>query len=86
MFHLTDLHKSLARDCRFLILAGGKEDYGRDLKIQQSKLLYDSWQMLNVDIQYSIMKDVGHDLEPFKNIIGQWFRDRDYTIPHEIIE
>ena len=84
MFHLTDLHKSLARDCGYLILAGGLADYGRELKVEQCKLLYDSWQLLKIDLQYAIMKDVGHELEPFKDIIGRWFWDKEYTIPTEI--
>jgi hypothetical protein len=84
MFHLTDLHKSTSRDCRFLVLAGGKDDFGRDLKVRQCKLLYDSWQMLKVDLQYGIMKNVGHEFEPFVELIGTWIRDRDLKISADI--
>lgn len=85
MFHLTDLHKSTSRECRFLVLAGGMDDFGRDLKVRKCKLLYDSWQLINVDLQYGIMQDVGHQLEPFKGLIGEWFRNQDMIIPIEII-
>ncbi len=84
MFHLTDLHKSISRDCRFLVLAGGKDDFGRNLKVRKCGLLYDSWQLLKVDLQYGIMNDVGHELEPFKKLIGKWLRNRDIKIHGEL--
>lgn len=76
MFHLTDLHKSGARDCRFLILVGDREDIGRDLKIRQSRLQEDSWKLLNVNVSCRILKDTGHEFnEPQMEIVGEWLRN-----------
>lgn len=76
MFHLTDLHKKLARDCRFLILVGDKDDYGRNLKIRGSQLLQDSWKLHGVDLSYQIMKDTGHEFpDRYKTAVGRWLRN-----------
>lgn len=75
MFHLADLHKSGARDCRYLILVGDREDLGRELKIRQSQLQQEAWQMLEVDVSYRILKDTGHEFnEPQIDIVGEWLR------------
>lgn len=84
MFHLTDLHKSISRDCRYLLLAGGQAEFGRDQKIRACKLLQDSWQLIGVDLQHGIREDVGHELEPFKSLIGEWFRDRALRVDSRI--
>jgi predicted esterase len=75
MFHLTDLHKKYAKDCRYLILVGDKEDMGRELKIRGSKLQHDSWTLLGVNVSYQIMKDTGHEFnDPQMDIVGRWLR------------
>jgi hypothetical protein len=75
MFHLTDLHKKYAKDCRYLILVGDQEDMGRELKIRQSKLLQDSWKLLGVNLTYQIMKDTGHEFEDrHMELVGRWLR------------
>jgi hypothetical protein len=76
MFHLTDLHKQGARDCRFLVLVGDKQDMGRELKICQSKLLQDEWQLLGVHLSYQIMKDTGHEFGDRQMAkVGEWLRN-----------
>lgn len=75
MFHLTDLHKKYAKDCRYLILVGDQEDMGRELKIRGSKLQQDSWKLLGVNLSYQIMKDTGHEFnDPQMDIVGRWLR------------
>jgi hypothetical protein len=64
MFHLTDLHKSRARDCRFLLLVGDQEGMGRDVKIRQAQLQQDAWKLLGVNVTCQIMKDTGHEFNP----------------------
>ena len=76
MFHLTDLHKQGVRDCRFLVLVGDKQDMGRELKIRQSKLLQDEWQLLGVHLSYQIMKDTGHEFgDRQMAMVGEWLRN-----------
>jgi hypothetical protein len=76
MFHLMDLHKSGARDSRYLILVGDKQDMGRDLKIRQSKLLQDAMQLLHVNLSCEIMKNTGHEFsERHMAIVGRWLRN-----------
>jgi len=76
MFHLTDLHKKPARDCRFLILVGDQEDMGRDLKIRGSQLLQDEWKLLGVNLSYQIMKDTGHEFnDRYMAMVGRWLRN-----------
>ena len=75
MFHLTDLHKKYAKDCRYLILVGDQEDMGRELKIRQSKLQQDSWKLLGVNLSYQIMKDTGHEFNDRQmEIVGRWLK------------
>jgi predicted esterase len=75
MFHLTDLHKNYAKDCRYLILVGDREDMGRDLKIRQSKLQEDSWKLLSVNLTFQIMKDTGHEFNPPQmDIVAKWLK------------
>ena len=76
MFHLTDLHKSGARDCRFLILVGDQEDLGRDLKIRGGQLQEDSWKLLGVNVTCRILKDTGHEFnEPQMEVVRDWLRN-----------
>jgi hypothetical protein len=76
MFHLTDLHKQGARDCRYLVLVGDKQDMGRELKIRQSKLLEDEWQLLGVHLSCQIMKDTGHEFgDRQMAMVGEWLRN-----------
>jgi len=76
MFHLTDLHKKYAKDCRYLILVGDKEDMGRELKIRGSKLQQDSWKLLGVNLTYQIMKDTGHEFQDrHMELVGKWLRN-----------
>jgi predicted esterase len=76
MFHLADLHKSRARDARFLILVGDREDMGRDLKIRQSRLQQDAWRLLGADLTSQIMKDTGHEFNaPQMELVGEWLQD-----------
>jgi len=73
MFHLTDLHKTLTKDRRFLILVGDKEDYGRDLKIRGAKLIQDSYQLLGYSVESRILQNTGHELtQSCKRDIGTW--------------
>jgi hypothetical protein len=80
MFHLTDLHKKGSRDCRYLILVGDKQDFGRELKIQRSKLLQDEMKLLGVNLSCEIMKDTGHEFyEKQMAIVGKWLRKESAT-------
>lgn len=82
MFHLADLHKSKSRDCRFLILVGDQEDFGRDMRIRQSLLLEDSWKLLNVNLSSRIMKDTGHQFDPPQmEIVSKWLRNEVMKTP-----
>ena len=80
MFHLTDLHKSLSIDRRFLILVGDKEDYGRDQKIRGAKLIQDSYRLVGCDVESRVLKDTGHELtQTCKRDIGTWiFEDHEF--------
>ena len=76
MFHLTDLHKKFAKDCRYLILVGDQQDQGRELKIRGSQLQQDEWRLLGVNITCHIMKDTGHEFqERHMAIVGKWLRN-----------
>jgi hypothetical protein len=76
MFHLTDLHKKYARDCRFLVLVGDKADYGRDLKIKRSQLLQEEWKLLGINLKCHILKDTGHEFyDRQMAIVGRWLRN-----------
>ena len=76
MFHVADLHKSRARDCRFLLLVGDQEGMGRDVKIRQAQLQQDAWKLLGVDVTCEIMKDTGHEFnQPQMEIVGEWLRN-----------
>jgi len=76
MFHLADLHKSRARDCRFLILVGDQPDMGREGKLRQAKLQEDSWKLLHVNVSCRVMRDTGHEFnEPQMEIVGDWLRN-----------
>lgn len=78
MFHLTDLHKKYARDCRYLILVGDQEGLGRNLKIRQSQLQQDSWKLLGVNLSYQIMKDTGHEFnERQMALVSKWLKTPD---------
>jgi hypothetical protein len=75
MFHLMDLHKKDARDCRYLILVGDQPDMGRELKIRQGMLLQDAFKLLGVNFSCQIMKDTGHEFQPrHMAIVGKWLR------------
>lgn len=75
MFHLTDLHKKNARDARYLILAGDKEDFGRELKIRGGQLLQDEMKALGVNLQCRILKDTGHEFQSrHMALVGSWLR------------
>ena len=85
MFHLTDLHKSRARDCRFLILVGDQEDFGRDLKIRQTQLQQESWQLLGVDFASRIMKNTGHEFNaPQMELVSEWLRSEPANAPKSV--
>jgi predicted esterase len=76
MFHLTDLYKSRTRGCRFLIMVGDQEDWGRDLRIKQSELIEDSWKLLNVNVSHRILKNTGHEFNgPQMEAVGEWLRN-----------
>ena len=80
MFHLTDLHKKGSRDCRYLVLVGDKMDFGRELKIQRSKLLQDEMKLLGVNLVCEIMKDTGHEFhEKQMAIVRKWLREESTT-------
>ena len=75
MFHLADLHKSRARDCRFLLLVGDQEGLGRDVKIRQAQLQQDAWKLLGVDVTCQIMKDTGHEFsQPQMELVSDWLQ------------
>lgn len=79
MFHLTDLHKNLAKDCRYLILVGDKDGMGRDFLIKQAQLLQDSWALLHVNVTCRIMSNTGHEFnEPQMAIVNEWLKN-DFT-------
>jgi hypothetical protein len=78
MFHLMDLHKKGARDSRFLILVGDKNDFGRDLKIRGGQLLQDEMKALGVNLTCRIMKDTGHEFQSrHMTMVGSWLRNED---------
>jgi hypothetical protein len=73
MFHLTDLHKTLTKDRRFLILVGDREEMGRNLKIRGAKLVQDSYQLLGCNVESRILKNTGHELtQNCMRDIGTW--------------
>ena len=73
MFHLADLHKSRARDSRFLLLVGDQAEMGRGLKIRQGQLQQEAWKLLGVDVTCQIMKDTGHEFNaPQMEIVRNW--------------
>lgn len=75
MFHLTDLHKSGARDCRYLLLAGDEEDLGRELKLRAGQLQEDIWKLVGIDLEFHVMKDTGHEFGPKQMaLVGNWLR------------
>ena len=76
MFHLADLHKSRAHDCRFLLLVGDQEGLGRDVKVRQALLQQDAWKLLGVNVTCQVMKDTGHEFnQPQMEIVGEWLRN-----------
>ncbi len=81
MFHLTDLHKQRARDCRFLVLSGdNQEDLGRDLMIRGGQLLQDSWQLLGVDLSFYVMRDTGHEFRDRQMAtVRRWLRHETFA-------
>jgi len=73
MFHLTDLHRSVARDRRYLILVGDQYDFSRQLKLRGAELAKDSGRFLGVDIESRVLQDTGHELtKACKKEIGRW--------------
>ena len=75
MFHLADLHKSRARDSRFLMLVGDKEDFGRELRLRQCRLQQDAWRLLNVNVTCRILENTGHEfLAPQMAVVTDWLR------------
>lgn len=73
MFHLTDLHKSKARDKRYLLLLGEKDEPGRQLKIDQTKLLLQAWGMVKIDMEAYLQRDVGHVFNTsHMNFVTSW--------------
>lgn len=81
MFHLTDLYKRRARDCRYLVLSGDdRTDPGRDLKTRAGRLLEDSWGMLGVDLSFHVMADTGHEFKDrHMALVGRWLRREPFT-------
>lgn len=80
MFHLSDLHKREARECRYLILAGDREDMGRSLKIRGGQLQRDEWNLLGIDLTFRIMKDTGHEFGSRQMaLVAKWLRHE--TLP-----
>jgi len=76
MFHLSDLHKSRTRDCRFLLLVGDQEDLGREVKIRQARLQQDAWKLLGVNVTGQVMKDTGHEFnQPQMELVGTWLQN-----------
>jgi hypothetical protein len=87
MFHLTDLHKKNASDCRYLVLVGDKEGMGRDLKIRGSQFLQDEWKLLGVNLTYQIMKDTGHEFaDRHMAIVGKWLRNESLNEPNTLVD
>jgi hypothetical protein len=75
MAHLTDLHKKGARESRFLIAVGDREDYGRSLKIRGAELRRDEWKLLGVNVDCRILEDTGHEFEArHMELVGRWLR------------
>lgn len=73
MFHLVDLRKALARDKSYLVLVGGEEDLGRDLKLRGARLVEDSNRRLGIDFESRALENTGHELTPScKEAIGDW--------------
>jgi hypothetical protein len=80
MFHLTDLHKKLTKGCRYCVLVGDKEDYGRELKIGGARLLRDEMKLLGVNLTSWIMKDTGHEFgDRHMAVVGRWLRNEDLS-------
>ncbi len=78
MFHLSDLQKKNAKDCRFLILVGDREDMGREVKIKQSEIQQEAWKLLDVDLKYHVMKNTGHEFQDrHMEMVGRWIRGED---------
>lgn len=72
MFHLTDLHKDLTKDRRFLILVGDRGDYG-ELKLRGARLVEDSYQLIGISVETRILANTGHELTAAcKKDIGAW--------------
>ena len=73
MFHLSDLHKSGARESKFLFLVGDQPEMGRDVKLRQAQLQQDAWKLLGVDVTYRVMTNTGHEFfEPQMAIVRNW--------------
>jgi predicted esterase len=82
MFHLADLHKKDARDGRYLILVGDREEMGRELKIRQGQLQQDAWKLLGVNVSCQIMKDTGHEFnEPQMALVREWLDRTESSVP-----
>jgi hypothetical protein len=78
MFHLTDLHKKLTKGCRYCVLVGDREDYGRELKIRGAQLLRDEMKLLGINLSCGIMKDTGHEFnERHMAMVGRWIRNEE---------
>ena len=76
MFHLADLHKSGARESKFLLLVGDQPDLGRDVKLRQSQLQQDSWKLIGVDVTCRVMTNTAHEFfGPQMEIVRDWLRD-----------
>lgn len=76
MFHLMDLHKTRARDCRFLLLVGDQPDLGRELKIRQGQLQQEVGKLLGVNVSCRIMKDTGHEFNgPQMELVKKWLQN-----------
>ena len=87
MFHLSDLHKKFAKDCRYLILVGDKEDMGRDLKIRGSRLQEDEWKLLGVNLSSYVMKDTGHEFQDrHMLLVGKWLRNEALDEPNSPVD
>ena len=73
MFHLSDLHKSGARESKFLLLVGDQPELGRDVKLRQAQLQQDAWKLLGVNLKYRIMTNTGHEFfEPQMAVVRNW--------------
>jgi hypothetical protein len=87
MFHLADLHKKHAKNCRYSIFVGDKQDQGRDLKIRQSQLQQDSWKLFGVNLSYYIMKDTGHGFQDrHMALVGKWLRNESFNEPNALVD